>query len=302
MSHVFSLLLLSLAPNPAGPPPGLDAAALVWAKADAGTSQGTAVLLDRRERLLVTAWHVVRGAKELHVLFPLYENQKLLTEPLPYQERFKRGQTARARVVAADPKRDLAVLQLDSVPDEVREVTLAAIAPEPDDAVYFVGNPQAKNVLWDRAIGKACGVAAKTWAFSTGQEVSVIVLEVDTARGLGSGFSGGPAVNAAAELVGVTIAAQEANSPRVYCADAGAVRRQLAESYSTLALTAIRDGDDPAACSLSARARRLTPDDGAAACLETVANWLEGAARSPAGVALRYVRRVVRAPTRGVHP
>ncbi len=288
MSHIFPLLLLTLVPNPAGPPPGLDAAALVWAKFDTATAQGSGVLLDKRERLLVTAWHVVHGAKELHVLFPLYEDQKLIAEPLPYQERSKRGTAIRAHVVAADPKRDLAVLQLDTVPGGVREIALATAVPETNDAIYFVGNPQAKNILWDRAVGKACGVAAKTWTFAAGQEVCVNVLEVETVRGLESGFSGGPAVNAAAELVGVTLALRAADSSRVYCADAGTIRRQLADSYSTLALTAIRNGDNPAARRLAARARHLTPDDPAVAGLETVAGWLEG-------------RRAV-APKQGEHP
>src|SRR5712692_10498889 len=117
MSLIYPLLLFALSPNPAGPPPGLDAAALVWAKNDALTAQGTGVLLDKRERLVATAWHLVGGHKNLHVLFPLYDDGRLLTGPLSYQERYKQGQTIRAKVIAADPARDLAILQLDSVPE-----------------------------------------------------------------------------------------------------------------------------------------------------------------------------------------
>src|SRR5260370_29945276 len=170
MSLIYPLLLLALSPNPVGPPPGLDCAALVWAKDDALTAQGTGVLLDRRERLMVTAWHLVGGQKNLHVLFPLYEDQHLLTAPLAYQERYKHGRTIRAKVVAADPARDLAVLQLDSVPDGVREVSFAVEAPPCDDGVYFVGNPQVKSILWGRRAGKVRGVGTKAWTLRTGQE------------------------------------------------------------------------------------------------------------------------------------
>jgi len=68
MSLVFPLLLLSLSPNPAARPPGFDGTALVWAKAGPLTSQGSGVLLDKQQRLLVTAWHVVRD--EIKYRFP----------------------------------------------------------------------------------------------------------------------------------------------------------------------------------------------------------------------------------------
>jgi S1-C subfamily serine protease len=285
MNFVGPLLLLALAPNPAVAPRGLDCAALVWAKNGALTAQGTGVLLDKKERLLVTAWHVVRGAQTLHVLFPLYEDRQLLTAPLPYQERSKRGQAIGACVVVSDPQRDLAVLQLESVPDGVREVPFAAAKPRPDDNVYFIGNPQVKNILWDRAVGQPLGVRPKTWTLRTGQEVSTEILEVETRTILDGGYSGGPVVNAANELVGVTLAAQEEKSRRVYCVEAGAVRRQLAESYSTLALSGLGTGDGGQG--LLAKARHLVPDD---AVREGVISVASGGVRG------------VRETIGGVHP
>jgi S1-C subfamily serine protease len=284
MSLLYPLLLFSLTPNPAAPPPALGGTALVWAKTDALTAQGTGVLVDKQQRLVVTAYHVVGAGKELWVLFPLYDGRRLLTVPLPYQERCKHGEAIRARVVVADPRRDLAVLQLDSVPEDVREVVAATVAPRANDGIYFIGNPQAKNVLWDRAGGTAAGVRKCSWVFPSGQEVSVDVLEVETGAGLEAGFSGGPALNAAGELVGVTLAAAEVQSPRIYCAAAVAVRRPLAESYSTLAQTAILRGDNKAARVLLAKARQLAPADARTAWLQTVLDLLHGIS------------------TRGVHP
>ena len=95
MSLIYPVLLLALSPNPAGPPPGLDGTALVWAKSGPLTTQGSGVLIDKRNRLVVTAWHIVREEKNLHVLFPLYDGHRLLTAPLPYQECYKRGHTIR---------------------------------------------------------------------------------------------------------------------------------------------------------------------------------------------------------------
>jgi hypothetical protein len=145
------------------------------------------------------------------------------------------------------------------------------------------------------------GVGVRTWTFATGQDVALHVLEIETARALEGGFSGGPVVNARGELVGVTIAAQDEKSLRVYCADAGEVRRQLAESYCTLAQKAILTGDDCTAGALLAKARRLAPDHELVACLDTLAACL-GNTRSPLGAVLRTARWIFRESMRGVHP
>jgi hypothetical protein len=133
----------------------------------------------------------------------------------------------------------------------------------------LIGNPQRKNILWDHTGGKAAGSGVRSWTYANGQDISVEVLEVETGAGE-SGFSGGPALNTANEVVGVILAAREEKSPHVLCATPPAVRRQLARSYSTLAQKALLQGDIGHARALLARARRLSPDDAPPALLDSV--------------------------------
>jgi hypothetical protein len=301
MSLVYPLLLLALSPNPVGPPPGLEGTALVWAKSGPYTTQGTGVLVDKRNRLLVTAWHVVREEKDLHVLFPLHDGRRLLTAPLPYQELYKSGHTIRAKVIAAHPRSDLAILQLDSLPDGVRELRFGAAAPQPSVTVYFVGNPQLKNIHWDCTIGTTRAIEIKEWEFATGQGVRAEIVEVETSAGLDSGYSGGPVLDGSGLLVGITVAAREQNSPRIYCTSATELRQRLAQSYSTLAVTALRAGDFAAFHQLIAAGRDLSPGDSALVCLEQVIAWLERLA-SPSTPAFRCVGWIVRPGTTGTHP
>jgi hypothetical protein len=301
MSLVYPLLLLALSPNPAGPPPGLEGTALVWAKSGPYTTQGTGVLVDKRNRLIVTAWHVVREEKDLHVLFPLHDGRRLVTAPLPYQELYKSGHTIRAKVIAAHPRSDLAILQLDSLPDGVKELHFATTAPHPNAAAYFIGNPQLKNIHWDCAMGTTRAIEIKEWEFATGQEVRAEIVEVETSAGLDSGFSGGPVLDGSGLLVGITIAAREQDSLRVYCTSASEVRQRLAQSYSTLSVTALRAGDFAAFHELIAAGRNLSPGDSALVCLELAIAWLERLA-SPSTLAFRCVGWIVRPCNTGTHP
>jgi S1-C subfamily serine protease len=188
-------------------------------------------------------------------------------------------------------------LKLDSVPVGTSEVRFAAAASRPNDVVYFIGNPQVKNILWDCAIGTTNAIDIKEWEFATGQAVRAEVVEVETAAGLDSGFSGGPVLNGSGELVGLTVAAREEKSSRIYCASASEVRKRLAQSYSTLAMAALRAGDFTAFRELIATGRKLSPGDSALVCLA----WLDRFA-SPSAPAFRCVGWIVRPSNQGTPP
>ena len=187
------------------------------------------------------------------------------------------------------------------MPTGPSEVRLAAAECRPNDVVYFIGNPQVKNTFWDCAIGTTSAVEIKEWEFATGQAIRVEVVEVKTAAGLDSGFSGGPVLNGAGELVGITIAAREEKSHDIYCASASQVRQRLTQSYSTLALAALRRGETAAARALIATGRRLSPDDADLLCLGAAIAWLNGLT-SPASPVLQCVGQVIRATTEGTLP
>src|SRR5262249_40501819 len=77
---------------------------------------GTGCLVDRQRRLVLTCKHVVRGRDHAVVFFPLYQDNRLVTDAAEYLRR-KAG--IHGRVLAVDSKRDLALLELERLPDGV---------------------------------------------------------------------------------------------------------------------------------------------------------------------------------------
>src|SRR5262249_5822169 len=104
---------------------------------------GTGTLVDRQNRLVLTNYHVVATGQGLAaVLFPPYHaDGSLITEKEAYgrrvQEQFKESQgqnkeagVYKGTVVKQDPKRDLALIQLDRVPDSIETMRLASSNPQ----------------------------------------------------------------------------------------------------------------------------------------------------------------------------
>ena len=101
---------------------------------------GTGALVDRTRRLVVTNYHVVEDMSEIMVCFPRFQGGTLIAERKHYLENMpKLG--IRGRVVAQDPGRDLALIELASVPDDAEALVLAASSPNPGEQVHSIGNP-----------------------------------------------------------------------------------------------------------------------------------------------------------------
>jgi HEAT repeat protein/S1-C subfamily serine protease len=172
---------------------------------------GSGSLVDQKNRLVLTNYHVVQNAREIAVLFPLHENDKLVQNRDTYMEmvNHKPDSVIKGRVVAKDQKHDLALVQLLQMPDDALSLAVAAKDVEPGQSVHSVGNPGDGGFLWQYAPGKVRNVSYKhTWQVRTGEgpndfmemESDVIVTDSPT----NPGDSGGPLVNDRGELVGVT--------------------------------------------------------------------------------------------------
>lgn len=92
-------------------------------------SQGSGFLIDKARRLVVTNEHVVRGGTVLSASFPVENrNGKLIGDRDYYEDETnfishaRQGRSTQGRVIATDTDRDLAILQLDFLPDNVREI------------------------------------------------------------------------------------------------------------------------------------------------------------------------------------
>src|SRR5205085_1266832 len=119
----------------------------VLSKVSGQTSSGTGVLIDAEKKLVVTTYHVVGEARNTIVFFADVKDGKPIVDRNHYVENLlKIG--LRGRVLAVDRKRDLALLQLDRLPESARPIQLATTSAAPGDAVESIGNPGSTDALW----------------------------------------------------------------------------------------------------------------------------------------------------------
>jgi S1-C subfamily serine protease len=163
--------------------------------------------VDEEHRLALTGQHLVNGAAEVVVYFPAYRDGAAIPELAQYHRQVA---AVHGRVVHRDTHRDLAVLQLDCLPDHVKAMPLAAQSAGPGDTVHSVGN---SGVL-----------VGKLWRYTAEIVRSVYQAEIITGEGrlkariietqspINGGDSGGPLVNDRGELVGVVNSTQKLSS------------------------------------------------------------------------------------------
>src|SRR5262245_56534675 len=178
----------------------------VWIHSERGSSlaTGSGSLIDRRRRLILTNYHVVGNIDRARVYFPAYSAGKEVIAEREYY-RQHRERAIRGEVKARDPQADLAVIQLDRVPDGAQALVLAPGSPAPGQTVHSIGNPGGSGALWIYTPGKVRQVYQKRWqAELDGRRFTFAAKVVETDSATNPGDSGGPLVNDKVELVGVT--------------------------------------------------------------------------------------------------
>jgi S1-C subfamily serine protease len=162
---------------------------------------GTGAVIDRARKRVLTAYHVTPQNSDPGVLFPEWDADGKPICELNYYAKAANKLVA-AKVIAQDSKKDLAVLELDSLPDTAVPLVLAKQSAKPGERVHTVGNPPASSSLWVYNVGSVRAVGKKHVYFSNvNQDVDCWTLEVQNP--LNPGDSGGPMVNDHYELVGV---------------------------------------------------------------------------------------------------
>lgn len=176
----------------------------VWIRSDRGNAvaTGSGSLIDRRRCMILTNYHVVGNIDRATVYFPAYRGGEVIAERDYYRQRV-RG--IRGTVKARDRQADLAIIQLDDVPDGAQALSLAPHSPAPGQTVHSIGNPGGSGALWVYTPGKVRQVYHKRWqAELDGRVVTFEAKVVETDSATNPGDSGGPLVNDKTELVGVT--------------------------------------------------------------------------------------------------
>lgn len=154
---------------------------------------GTGFLVDAKERLLVTAHHVVeRGSSvvdRVTVTFAQVKDGEVITDKKHYQA----DAGIKGKVVYHHKRRDLALLQVERLPDGIKPLHLAERPARPGQTVHVIGQGTDK---FGGLFGYSRGYVrnAFRWA-DTG--IRVVAHQTPTNQG----DSGGPVVNDKGEVV-----------------------------------------------------------------------------------------------------
>lgn len=178
----------------------LQSTAWVLAKNSEGTSSGTGVLVDSEKKLLLTNAHVVGDARAAVIFFPELKDGKPVVDRSHYLTNVRRL-GVRGQVVAVDRKRDLALIELQKLPENVRAIEMVAESVSPGEEVDSIGNPGATDALWVFTSGTVRAVYKKQFRTGAGEHDFRVV---ETQSPINPGDSGGPVVNSQGELVAIS--------------------------------------------------------------------------------------------------
>ncbi|MBM4072319.1 MAG: trypsin-like serine protease [Planctomycetes bacterium] len=161
---------------------------------------GTGSLVDRKQRLVLTNVHVVGNAEYVTMYFPTMNKGALQVKREFYQS--KPG--IRGKVVMREPRADIALVQLDSLPEGVQVLAFAKKSARPAQQVHSMGNPGASGALWIYSPGKVRQVFPDKWKSLGADGVHEYnAMKVETDSAINPGDSGGPLVDDRGVLVGV---------------------------------------------------------------------------------------------------
>ena len=153
-----------------------------------GSGSGSLISVDGK---ILTNWHVVRGAREVGVVFkPAIEGRKL-----------KPSDVRRATILRVDEVADLALLQVAGVPATVKPLELATMAEAQVGAdVHAIGHPTGES--WTYTKGFVSQVRkGYEWATESGVKHRAEVIQTQTP--INPGNSGGPLLSESGRIVGV---------------------------------------------------------------------------------------------------
>jgi tetratricopeptide (TPR) repeat protein len=159
----------------------------------------SACVVDVEKRWILTCQHVVGTAEEIELIFPAYKDGRVVQERDWY---LKSTPKIRAKVISADPRRDLAILQVDKLPEGTQALVLAGDSAQPGDNLYLIGNPVASGAMWNFSVGTVRAVYKKKFTYkSSTQEVDALVGETQLPGNPGD--SGGAVFGDSGGVLGV---------------------------------------------------------------------------------------------------
>jgi HEAT repeat protein len=165
---------------------------------------GSGSLIDRKHRLILTNVHVVGRANNVIIHFPTHKDNKLIVN----KDAYMAMPGIKGTVVMKQEKADIALIQLEKLPNNVAVLPMSMKGARPAQEVHSMGNPGASKALWRYSPGKVRGEPyADKWKVLDDLENRVVnydAVKLETDSAINSGDSGGPLVDSRCVLVGVT--------------------------------------------------------------------------------------------------
>jgi tetratricopeptide (TPR) repeat protein len=156
---------------------------------------GTGWVYDIDRRLVVTNEHVVHNYDTMDAFLPQEVDGELQNDPNWYKSS---GTKYVAKVIDRSTKLDLALLQLDALPDNAVALKLADKSPLPGERLFVIGGkPAGSEGLWIMGTGEVRQVYRRTHAL--GHLARIVETQLPT----NGGNSGGAVVNDRCEVVAV---------------------------------------------------------------------------------------------------
>jgi len=222
-------------------------------------ANGSGFLIDRGDRLLVTSAGLLPSDNKAtaEVVFPAFEDGKVRIKRDYYLLQAKR---LKASVVASNVQDDLAVLRVESVPEDAVELKIAAAGCKPGEHVRLIGDVTLRSQIWGATESTVGTVGEQKLTFGSDRKVATRFAQLDASPALGKSTRGGPVVNDAGELVAV-IAGSAGDPAQLWCVDGNEVRYFLGIVFWKLASTQVKDRNYRQALALCDKSLALNPKD-----------------------------------------
>jgi S1-C subfamily serine protease len=182
------------------------------ARDDGGTEQRhrSGVLVDKERRLVLTIYDALpEGDVKINVAFPKFEGGKLVNDSTTYENDINAGKAISAKVLLRDATRDLAVVQLEKLPEGAEAIKLARTGAKPRQTLISVYTVFDNREMWSYRLELVVSVGAQKWRTDqTDQQLAIKPHErkaraVATQVFFTTAQPGGPLVNERGELLGV---------------------------------------------------------------------------------------------------
>lgn len=202
---------------------------MVLVQATSTEKRATGFVIDVPRRLALTSMEAIGKREAVAVTFPDRDNGRVIGEAAYYRDhqRLKtRQRMATGVVLARDHRRNVALLEMDVMPQDCAASRLGGEA-EPGDALHILSNPARLEAVW---------VYTAAWTRQTGQanlgqtgdgpDPRVLLVQAPLPEGEG----GGPVLNERGTVVAILSGKSSPQQQICYCLTAAEIQSFVNES------------------------------------------------------------------------